>query len=536
MRHRYALPTLSLVAFAGAANGQTLVPNDLELTVVVRQLPLPIGAEFLPDGRMVVIGQNGALRVVPAGGGTPINAGTIQIEGGAPTERGLLGLAVDPMFATTNRLYFYYSAPGSPTNDRHRVAYTTIDPQTSMIDTGALAANEILSGLYGPNNHNGGGIKFGPDGHLYVGVGDTGCNCSCAPGQADNYFPTCLTNLNGKILRIDREGGIPATNPLTGAGMVPACGNAVRPCGQGPNVDPLNNGTAAARSEIYLWGFRNPWRFSFDEQTGFLWIGDVGEVTFEEINVATGPGQHFGWPFREGAQGDDVATCAQYTPQSGNCKEPAFAYPHGGGAGSVSGGVFANSCIWPAAWSGRYFFSDYTNDIRRVWSISPANVNGQARDGADPNSLNEVITNAPGVVHFFNGPDGAIYMVNILDGEIWRLAPTSPIACLPDGGVPVDAGVGADVEPNPDAPPGPNDAVTPIDADNVGPDAGAPRPDANAPGADAAAPGADAQAGDGGGADTDDGCGCKSSGRGAGSASWIALAALLLLGRRRRQA
>lgn len=467
LRARFLALALPL-ASAPAALGQTLVPGDLTFSVFQGGLNSPTAAEFLPDGRVVITQIGGGIRVRPAAGGALINAGTIPVVTSIG-EQGLLGLAVDPQFATSNRLYFYYSEPGSPDTNRHRVAWTTINPTTSVVDTANLQV--IVQDLYGPANHDGGGIKFGPDGYLYIGVGDTGCNCGCAPGTANNYFPTCLSNANGKILRVDRDGGIPPTNPLVGAGLVPACGPVALPCAAGPQQVPDAANPIAARTQIYNWGFRNPWRFSWDEQTGYLWIGDVGEVSYEEITVSTGRGQHHGWPFREGLHGDPITACPASTglgtvPETQqNCVDPVFEYAHNGGGASVTGGVFSNHCGWPATYAGRYWFADYTAQFMAVWTLTPDPTT--TRTTIIPNSRATILSNAEGVVHFFNGPSAAIYMVSINAGEIWRVAPTTPVSCSPDGGV-IDSGfVDSGVEP-------PDTGVEPPDAGIVPPDAGFP--------------------------------------------------------------
>src|SRR3970282_2174488 len=123
---------------------------------------------------------------------------------------------------------------------------------------------------------------------------------------------------------------------------------------------------AAAREDIWAWGFRNPWRFWFDGETGNLWVGDVGEVTFEEIDVIpqTGGGKHYGWPWREGGEGHPVAKCQDIQP-SGACLDPAYYCRHGGDQGgidgnceSITGGVIVDSCQFPASFRGKYFFGD----------------------------------------------------------------------------------------------------------------------------------------------------------------------------------
>jgi glucose/arabinose dehydrogenase len=536
---------LSLALPPLASSAQRLLPQDLVRTTVVTGLNAPTAARELPDGRIVIIQQNGGVRVRPAAGGALVNAGTIAVDRGHP-ERGLLGLAIDPEFATSNRIYVYYSAPNSPTNNRNRVAWTTIDPQTSQVAVGNL--NDIVVGLFGPANHNGGGIEFGPDGHLYIGVGDSGCNCSCRPGAANNWFPTCLTNGSGKILRVARDGSIPPSNPLVGVANVPACGANPRPSGSqtdGCNAPLYMSQQGPPRTDIFAWGFRNPWRFGFDPATGYLWVGDVGEVSWEEISVVRGGGEHHGWPFREGAQGDDPMSCGSATPQStGPCVDPAYAYPHGGGAASVTGGVFTTHCRWPAPYAGRYWFADYDQDLRAVWTLTP----NAARDGVVANSRETILENAAGVVHFFHFRDGGLGLVSINDGAIWRLDPLNPATC-PE---PTDAGAAPDAAPPaPDAAVAPDaqpaaDAQAPADAQPAADAAAAvdaaPAADA-APASDAqsaadAAPASDAGAGSGADASTDgdtkDGCGCATASRRGAGLEGAAWAGLVLVGLARR--
>jgi glucose/arabinose dehydrogenase len=147
---------------------------------------------WLPDGRLVVINKTGDVMVRPAGGGTLVAAGSFDVD--TNSEKGLLGIAVDPNFTANRRLYFYYSASGGSSSDKHRVVARTLRTADSMLDAGETV---LLSGLRGPANHDGGGIDIGPDGLLYVGVGDTGCNSGLPPEPIytpTNFYGTCLAD------------------------------------------------------------------------------------------------------------------------------------------------------------------------------------------------------------------------------------------------------------------------------------------------------------------------------------------------------
>src|SRR5262249_17211802 len=215
------------------------------------------------------------------------------------SEMGLLDVAVDPGFAGNGFLYLYRSKPGpagcaDATGRTNQVVRVTVATD-GTVDPGSLV--EIVPGLRAlGGNHDGGGLRIGPDGLLYVGVGDTGIGDNMGgPGSSTNAFAQDLGVREGKILRVGLDGSIPADNPFTGQ--------------------------AGRGGEIFAYGFRNRWRFAFDPTTGRLWAGDVGDETIEEIDVVVGGG-NYGWPRCEGrlptgcAQPGDVA--------------PIFTYPHDG--------------------------------------------------------------------------------------------------------------------------------------------------------------------------------------------------------------
>ncbi len=407
---------LPVAAQAGAqleaAAAHPIGTDQLRAERLLGGLQYPSSAAFLPDGRLVILQLGGDVLLWDARS-PPKVAGKLGVE--MVGERGLLGLAVDPKFSESGRLYLYYSTAG-----KQRVGYAVLDAKTHKLGP----VTDLVTGLAADRDHNGGGIAFGPDGLLYFGTGDSGCSRSRPPGDGENYLGTCLTRLEGKISRIDRDGGIPAGNPLVGSAEVTAC-----PTGsdcEGVRSLPDQAVKAAPRGEIYNWGLRNPWRFTFDEQTGYLWIGDVGEVTWEEITVSTGPAQHHGWPWREGVRGASNYRCAESTPGFGNCVEPAFAYSHfeepADGQGAIVGGVFTNHCSWPTPFRGSYWFGDFSKD--RIWMLA---VNSE-RTGVVGTRL-VAVEDAGGPVHFFTGPDGTLYYLAHLAGELWALRPGHPAAC-----------------------------------------------------------------------------------------------------------
>jgi glucose/arabinose dehydrogenase len=387
---------------------------------------------WLPDDRMVLVAKGGAVWIRPAAGGALVAAGSFAVD--TASEKGLLGVAVDPQFATNGRLYFYYSASSGTSANKHRVVVRTLGAG-GMLDPGETV---LLDELRGPANHDGGALDIGPDGLLYVGVGDTGCNSNAPPGTTPtNYYGTCLADDpanngagNGKILRIGLDGSIPADNPLVGATNVTACGATC-----GTPIDPGMLGSP--RTAIWGWGFRNPFRIWVDPQTGRLWVGDVGEISYEEITVAVG-GRHHGWPWREADRGFPIAKCHDVRVGTGpgatpifdqDCVDPVYRCRHDsvndpavdGGCIAITGGQIVDSCDWPAEFRGRYFFADSSTNA--VWTVQPnATRDGVVGARADFATLD----GAPVAIHTAN--DGALDVAT-LSGRIVRIAPKSPVVC-----------------------------------------------------------------------------------------------------------
>lgn len=312
---------LFLVVWPAAAS----VPPGFTATVFVSGLISPTAMDFAPDGRLFVCQQGGALRVVK--NGILLTRPLLTLPVDSAGERGLLGVALDPSFSSTNYVYVYYTSKTPATHNR-------VSRFTASGDT-VLAASELilldLDNLSGATNHNGGAIHFGSDGMLYIAAGD---NASSANSQT-------LDNLLGKILRINASGSIPPDNPF--------------------------NLTATGKNRaIWCLGLRNPFTFSFQPGTGRLFINDVGANAWEEINHGLA-GANYGWPTTEG-----------YTSNP-SFKSPLFSYPHGSGTAAgeaIAGGAFYNPDVqqFPAKYAGDYFFGDYVNEWINVLNLSDSTV------------------------------------------------------------------------------------------------------------------------------------------------------------------
>jgi glucose/arabinose dehydrogenase len=342
------------------------LPTNFQESQFVAGLTNPTAMTFAPDGRLFVCQQGGQLRVVKNGAllATPFVTVTTDSSG----ERGLLGVAFDPNFAANQFVYVYYTATTPATHNR--VSRFTANGDVAV--AGSEVALFDLNNLSGATNHNGGAIHFGPDGKLYIAVGE---NANSANSQS-------IGNLLGKLLRINADGTIPADNPTTFPGIAGS---------------PSGNNRA-----IWAVGLRNPYTFTFQTGPGRLFINDVGQSTWEEINDGIA-GSNYGWSICEGF-------CA---PPNANFRDPLFEYGHGSSSTTgcaITGGAFYNPTFtqFPGSYVGKYFFAEFCTGWIRLFD--PAL--GTATDFASGiNSPVDLIVTADGSLYYLARGSGAVFRV-----------------------------------------------------------------------------------------------------------------------------
>ncbi len=334
--------------------------NYFQNEILATGLDLPTNIEFLPDGRMLAVELQGKIKILPPPYTQPDPTPFLQLSniGSAGVQQGIYDIVFDPNFAANRNYYIFYTA-GTPNRDR----VSRFTANVSL--TGTVAGSELI--LYeDPRNanaeHHGGALVFGNDGRLYFTTGE-----HFSPADAAS-----LTNSRGKIHRVNPDGTVPTNNPFYD--------------GAGPNVD-----------SIWAYGLRNPFRAYYDAPTGRMFVGDVGSNDKEEINLGQA-GANYGWPNSEG-------NC------SAPCTSPLYFYPHNGRDASITGGFVYHGTQFPASYQGSYFFADYTqNWIKRLTLDANGNVTGvsnfEPANGASDGPYGDI-------VHLTEGPDGALYYVDL---------------------------------------------------------------------------------------------------------------------------
>ncbi len=369
----------SITACGGGTQPEGTIEDTLGTVlvaeVVAGGLVNPVYLTSSPgDPRLFVIEQPGRIRIVEEGGlrQTPfLDISGKVLSGG---ERGLLSMAFHPNYSVNGLFYVYYTdTRGNTRVERYQVSAdrSRADPNSATL---VLTVDQPFS------NHNGGLVTFGPDGMLYVGLGDGG-------GAGDPFgHGQNLGTLLGSLLRIDVDGDAPYTVPK-----------------DNPFVS-----RPGARGEIWAYGLRNPWRFAFDREDGILYIADVGQYRWEEINAVPigAPGVNYGWNILEGSECFNASSCNRE-----GLTLPVHEYPRSGGPCGVIGGLVYRGQRIPAV-RGHYFYSDYCAGFLRSFRL----VDGKAEDHREWNvgDLGQVLS---------FGEDSAreLYILSA-NGRVYRLA------------------------------------------------------------------------------------------------------------------
>ncbi|QIN82611.1 hypothetical protein GBA63_08120 [Rubrobacter tropicus] len=355
----------ALALSAGEAGGAGSVPQGFTQARLAAGLSDPTTMAMAPDGRIFVAQQTGQLKVIEDGKLVGRSAIDLSARIDARGERGLLGIAFDPAFRSNRWIYLYYTQRATDTMAAHNRVVRFAASGDRLI---ARSQKVILrlDDLGTATNHNGGAIRFGNDGKLYVAVGE-----NATAENAQNFG-----NRLGKMLRINKDGTIPADNPFA-------------------------DRTQGENRAIWAMGLRNPYTFAVQPGSGRIFINDVGAQSWEEINVGI-KGANYGWPVHEGPESDPM-----YNP-------PLYAYGHGTGKNlgcAVTGGAFYNpgTVTYPRTFVGDYFFADFCGGwIRRY----------DSRDKT-------VITFATGIdrpVDLMVGGGGSLHYLERATGSVYRIS------------------------------------------------------------------------------------------------------------------
>jgi glucose/arabinose dehydrogenase len=324
---------------------------------------------FAPDGRLFVCQQGGQLRVIKNGAllATPFVTLNVNSSG----ERGLLGVAFDPNFASNGFVYVYYTTSSAPIHNRVS-RFTASAANPDVVAAGSEVQLLNLPALSSATNHNGGALHFGTDGRLYIAVGE---NATPANSQS-------LTTTLGKLLRISADGSIPTDNPFVSQ-------------------------TTGINQAIYALGLRNPFTFAIDRTNGRIHVNDVGQDSWEEVNLLSAGG-NYGWPQTEGPNPPGV-TGVRY---------PIHSYQNAGSNCAIVGAAFyrPTTQTFPSAYAGRYFFGDFCGGFIRM--LSPPNYDTSAGFATGISSLADIQV----------APDGALWYLARGGGELFRVQFSGAVA------------------------------------------------------------------------------------------------------------
>jgi glucose/arabinose dehydrogenase len=396
-------------AFSGVADANTAGVSITPVQSLAKGLAdhlvgtvdAPTDIAFTPNGRGLVTTRGGTVRVLRDDAVLPGAALDLRGRICSNGERGLLGIAVDPKFRDTHWIYVFWTfdkssscgeAPAAtPVN---RVTRFTLDGTTVAPGSAHLIVDNVPSPA---SNHNAGDLAFGADNRLYITTGDGGCEIG-APSDcgALNDNSRRLDIPNGKVLRVTRSGDIPPDNPYVGAGDARRCTAPGGPdAGAGPCV------------ETFAFGLRNPFRMAMEPGTSTLWVNDVGQSTWEEIDHITASAD-YGWNLREGfcVTGSTVdCTPSSYT-------DPEFAYDRSTGCRTVTGAAFVPAGTWSGRFAGDYMFADFA--CNSIWRLhdNAGLLEAKPLSPAD----------GPVALAFGPSPPGrALYYLENVTGEIHRI-------------------------------------------------------------------------------------------------------------------
>ena len=381
MRRHRLIPFLSLLTACHGFLDNPPPPTGIPSLSLVGTFSSPVYLTAAPGDtqRLFVVERLGTVRVLHHD--TTQARPFLDLSGQVQTgyvEQGLLSIAFDPLYASTGRFFVYFN---DPNGDIRIVRYNVSNDPDSADEA---TADTVLKVPHpGQTNHNGGQLQFGPDGMLWAGTGDGG-GSGDPGGNAQNKHA-----LLGKLLRLDVSGASGYTIPAD---------------------NPFKTDTTGA-PQVWAYGLRNPWRFSFDRQTGDLYIGDVGQNRYEEVDVSTtggqrGRGDNFGWNIMEGTH------CYPTDPCTPIGVQPVVEYPHLNAACSITGGYVYRGSALPEL-TGDYFYADYCDGS--VHSIKYPNVN--------VGDWTQLVSPGGGISSFGQDAKGELYILQ-LGGRVYRIVPS----------------------------------------------------------------------------------------------------------------